>query len=100
MPILNRAVENGYGPPEGSPLQKWHAKIKQRPAVAETFAEYKEVAKKMSGMKDAFQSGTFRREYRDHRLEFLVKYVPFVITYRKRVMLTPIAVGQVGSMSY
>jgi glutathione S-transferase len=77
-PILNRAVENGYGPPDGSPLQKWHVRIKKRPAVAETFAEYEEVAKKMPGMKDAFQSGTFRREYRDHRLEFLIKYVPWL----------------------
>jgi len=80
-PILNRAVENGYGPPEGSPLQKWHASIKQRPAVAQTFAEFEEVAKKMSGMRDAFQSGAFKREYHDHRSEFLVKYVPFAITF-------------------
>lgn len=72
-PMLNRATDNGYGPEKGGPLQQWHARIKQIPSVQETFAEYKTMVEKMPGMREVFQSGTFKREYRDHRLEFLVK---------------------------
>ena len=74
-PILNRSVRYGYGPAQGSTLQKWHARISEREAVKETFAETAEFAKKLAGGagKAAFIDGSSVREYRDHRLEWMVK---------------------------
>ncbi|CAK4015120.1 Noranthrone synthase [Lecanosticta acicola] len=74
-PILNRSVHYGYGPKEGSPLQKWHARISQIPYIKETFDEMAAAAKMMASM----GPGTWakgagrRREYRDHRLEWMIK---------------------------
>lgn len=74
-PVLNRSVHYGYGPPEGSPLQKWHARISELPFISETFAEMKEAAKMMASMGPSTWKphGGRRREYRDHRLEWLIK---------------------------
>nr|POE51534.1 glutathione s-transferase u28 [Quercus suber] len=72
-PMVNRAVDNGYGPEEGSPLQQWHLRVKEIASVQETFKEYRMMAERMPAMKELFQSGKLKREYRDHRLEFLVK---------------------------
>jgi RNA polymerase-associated protein len=76
-PIVNRSVTYGsaYGPAEGSALQKWHARISENPAVKETFAEMAEGLKGMSAMGPSAWKphGGRRREYRDHRLEFLIK---------------------------
>ncbi|KAF8212761.1 glutathione S-transferase domain-containing protein [Mycena galopus ATCC 62051] len=73
-PILHRSVYYGFGPAEGSPLDRWHQRIQQRQSVATTFAEMEEGAKVMSkGLKTVFIDGQGKREYRDHRLEWLVK---------------------------
>lgn len=73
-PVLNRSVFYGFGPEEGSPLQKWHARICERDSIKKTFEEMMEGTRIMSGkMAQAFRDGGYRREYRDHRLEFLVK---------------------------
>lgn len=91
-PFVHQAVEYGFGPVEGSRLFEWYWRVKGRKSVRETFAEKAEGArmtslvgmketgdgvteKKMSaaGMKEMFLSGQAKREYRDHRLEFLVK---------------------------
>lgn len=74
-PLLNRSVFYGYGPAKGSNLDQWYQKIVTRPHVKTTFAEMEQgaaVAAKM--FKKIFAEGTGnRREYRDHRLEFLIK---------------------------
>ena len=72
-PIVNRSVTYGLGPESGSKLQKWLERIKQRESVRKTFEEYEEGVKKMPAMKDVFKSGERKREYRDHRLEWMVK---------------------------
>jgi RNA polymerase-associated protein len=72
-PIYNRAAVNGYGEPEGSKLWKWLERVKSRETVKDTFAEFEESARKMPGFGKRFLSGEIKREYRDHRLEFLVK---------------------------
>lgn len=72
-PMVNRSVHYGLGPPEGGPLARWHARIKERPSVAETFAEFDAaVANRASGA-EQYATGARRREYRDHRLEWMVK---------------------------
>ena len=39
-PMVNRSVHYGLGPAAGSPLARWHMRIRERPSVAETFAEF------------------------------------------------------------
>ena len=72
-PMVNRSVYYGMGPAAGSPLSIWHARLCQRPSVAATFAEFDAVAARMGEMAGAYASGERRREYRDHRLEWMVK---------------------------
>lgn len=74
-PVLNRSVLRGAGPAEGTPLQKWHARMGKVPAIAETWKEVQEGAKAMANADPTLwepHAGR-RREYRDHRLEFLMK---------------------------
>ena len=72
-PMVNRSVHYGMGPAAGSPLANWHARLRERPSVAATFAEFDAVKDRMGDMASAYASGERRREYRDHRLEWMVK---------------------------
>ncbi len=72
-PMVNRSVHYGLGPPTGSPLARWHARVSARPAVAETFAEFDAAAARISSMPNLYTTGGRRREYRDHRLEWMVR---------------------------
>ena len=36
-PMVNRSVHYGMGPRTGSPLAQWHARLKERPSVAQDF---------------------------------------------------------------
>lgn len=72
-PMINRSVHYGLGPAPGSPLQRWHARVKARPAVAETFAEFDQAAARMVEAADFYRTGGRRREYRDHRLEWMIR---------------------------
>lgn len=72
-PLLHRSVLNGMGPVAGSPLDAWYQRLIQRPSVAATFAEYAAAAARMPATVEAFRSGRKIREYRDHRLEWMIK---------------------------
>lgn len=74
-PMLNRSVVNGNGPEEGTPLQKWHERMGKVDAVKETWEEVREAAPRMAAMgPETWKKGAGRRrEYRDHRLEFMIK---------------------------
>jgi RNA polymerase-associated protein len=72
-PMVNRSEHYGLGPDPGSALGRWHARLRRRPAVAETFAEFDEAAARMAGAADFYRSGGRRREYRDHRLEWMIR---------------------------
>lgn len=72
-PIVNRSAYWGMGVAEGGKLRQWLERVRQRPSVAKTFAEFDAAA---AGMGDAYQrlaAGSIRRQYRDHRLEWIVK---------------------------
>ncbi len=73
MPTVNRSVHYGLGPPSGSPLARWHARVAARPAVVETLAEFDAAAARMASMPDLYTTAGRRREYRDHRLEWMVR---------------------------
>lgn len=74
-PILNRSIINSFAPPPNSPLALWLQRISSIPCIAETFAEVEAAAPMMAKMgPEAWKKGAGRRrEYRDHRLEWMVK---------------------------
>lgn len=71
--MVNRSVHYGLGPSAGSPLAAWHARLRERPSVAATFAGFDAAAARMALNAGAYASGERRREYRDHRLKWMVK---------------------------
>jgi RNA polymerase-associated protein len=72
-PMVDRSMHYGLGPPPGSAPALWHARIRERPSVAATFAEFDAAAARMAAAADLYTTGGRRREYRDHRLEWMVK---------------------------
>jgi RNA polymerase-associated protein len=54
-------------------LALWHARLREGPSVATTFIESNAAAARMSESAEAYTSGEWRREYNDHRLEWMVK---------------------------
>lgn len=75
VPYVNRTRHWGFGPPEGSAVERWLKRVDDIPSVRETRDEMLEAMKGFAAnLKDAFKPGTGRRrEYRDHRLEWMVK---------------------------
>lgn len=72
-PYVNRSFHYDLGTPAGSPLAKWRDRIRERPSVAATFREFEAAANNMSDGAARLASGAIRREYRDHRLEWMMK---------------------------
>jgi hypothetical protein len=72
-PYVNRSFHYGMGTPDGSPLARWLAGIRERPSVAETFKEFEAASANMGDASARVASGQIRREYRDHRLEWMMK---------------------------
>jgi RNA polymerase-associated protein len=72
-PMVNRSVHYGLGPEPGSPLARWHARLCRRTAVVETFAEFDQAAARMAEAANFYRTGGRRREYRDHRLEWMIR---------------------------
>lgn len=72
-PYLNRSFHYGIGPTPDSSLDRWLKRIKERPSVAQTFAEFEGAKAGMANAAERVASGQMRREYRDHRLEWMIK---------------------------
>jgi RNA polymerase-associated protein len=66
-------LSNGTGPAAGYPPAIWHARLRGKPSVAATFAEFGPAAVRMGDTAGAYASGERRSEYCDHRLEWMVK---------------------------
>jgi len=72
-PMVNRSVYYGLGPAGGSALARWHERLRSRPSVEKTFAEFDQAAEAMTRMAAYYRASGRRREYRDHRLEWMVR---------------------------
>ena len=72
-PMVNGSVYYGLGPPPGSPLANWFQRLRERPSVATTFAEFEASRAGMAALVDLYAASGRQREYRDHRLEWMVK---------------------------
>lgn len=75
VPFLNGSRAHGFPPPEGSGLAAWLDRANARPSVAATTQEAIDMAKvaPMASVADLVEKGLFKREYRDHRLEWMVR---------------------------
>ncbi|WP_218578708.1 glutathione S-transferase family protein [Vineibacter terrae] len=73
VPYLNGAVGFGNAPARGSPLSDWLERANARPSVAETAREAKASLASLAQVAQVIESGRFKREYRDHRLEWMIK---------------------------
>jgi len=73
VPYLNGARGNGIAPSEASPLGQWLARANKRPSVAKSAGAAAAVVSSMTNVHAAIQSGVFKREYRDHRLEWMIR---------------------------
>ena len=73
VPYLNGARGNGIGPDENSPLGQWLKRANARPSVQKAAQAAAAVVTSMTQVDAALKSGLFKREYRDHRLEWMIR---------------------------
>ncbi|MBV8681383.1 MAG: glutathione S-transferase family protein [Caulobacteraceae bacterium] len=77
IPFLNGSRGHGHQPPNGTRLADWFTRANARPSVAATVKDITDMlaggGRDMSGVADLLEQGLFKREYRDHRLEWMVK---------------------------
>jgi glutathione S-transferase len=73
VPYLNGAKGQGIGPHDASPLGQWLTRANTRASVAKTAQAAADSIKGMSMVADAFKLRLFKREYRDHRLEWMIR---------------------------
>ncbi len=76
VPFVNGITRFGFEP-EGK-LRDWHTRVNERPSVITCREAAEEVAfdgpnSDIEGLKAAVTAGAFKREYRDHRLEWMIK---------------------------
>jgi glutathione S-transferase/RNA polymerase-associated protein len=75
VPYLNGAAGHGHPPSAGSKLADWLARANARPSVAAAAEEAAASARAstMTNVAELVEQGLFKREYRDHRLEWMIK---------------------------
>jgi glutathione S-transferase/RNA polymerase-associated protein len=73
VPYVNGSAGFGHTPPAGSALAAWLARANARPSVATTAAEARASIAGMQAVNRVVEQGLFKREYRDHRLEWMIK---------------------------
>ncbi|QDS75646.1 hypothetical protein FKW77_007014 [Venturia effusa] len=71
--IVNRTRYYGIVLVVGEAMERWLKRIRERDSVRETFNEAEAAFMSMANMKEKFASGARKREYRDHRLEWMIK---------------------------
>lgn len=71
-PYINRSAAYGYMPPAGSHLANWFARVNARPSVAKVIDQMKQVLANMPDMSALLAQGKIKRQYRDHRLEWMI----------------------------
>jgi glutathione S-transferase/RNA polymerase-associated protein len=59
-------------PPTGR-LMDWFARVAARPSVATALGQAREMATAMAGVAQIVEAGLFKRQYRDHRLEWMIR---------------------------
>ena len=73
IPYINGSSVLGVGPKPASRLGQWQARANTRDSVAKTAQEAAESIKGMAMVGEAVRQRLFKREYRDHRLEWMIR---------------------------
>ncbi len=74
FPFVNGSAFFGSPPAKGSSLADWLARISERDSVARTAAAANDAAAAgLDALAALVESGQFKRQYRDHRLEWMIR---------------------------
>jgi glutathione S-transferase/RNA polymerase-associated protein len=73
VPYANGSARFGIAPGAASPLGRWLARVNARASVALTHEEANASVASLANVAEALEKGLFKREYRDHRLEWMIK---------------------------
>ena len=71
-PYLNRSAGYGYFPKPGSRLAEWFDRVNQEPTVAPVIDQMKQTVANLPDLGALLQAGQIKRQYRDHRLEWMI----------------------------
>ena len=73
FPHVRSAVRFGFPPPLGSKLEGWLARVMDRPSVQKVRAQVAEASTGLPDLVKMVESGAIVRQYRDHRLEWMIR---------------------------
>ena len=73
VPFVQAAAMTGAPPANGSALAAWLDRVLPRPSIATTFEAAAQSFGGFEMLPQLVESGHFRREYRDHRLEWMLR---------------------------
>jgi glutathione S-transferase/RNA polymerase-associated protein len=86
VPYLNGSRANGHAPEPGTKLAAWLERVNARASVAATVKDITDLLASgglaMGDVAKLVEQGLFKREYRDHRLEWMIKVGGFDIVAR------------------
>ncbi|MEP2725009.1 glutathione S-transferase family protein [Roseibium sp.] len=72
-PYVNGAAGAGFAPPANSKLSAWLERVNGRESVAAANEATRAVLGGMQQVAETVDAGMFKREYRDHRLEWTIR---------------------------
>ncbi len=73
LPAVNAAALSGFPPKAGSALERWLDRMRARPSVQKVLASAAESMAGFEMLPQLVESGQFVREYRDHRVEWMLR---------------------------
>ncbi len=73
LPFVTMSSMFGVDPPPGSAVARWLERGRARPSVKATVDEALATIPAMEGVAKAIANRTFRRQFRDHRLEWMIR---------------------------
>ena len=72
-PHVRGSIVWGVEPKAGTRLAAWLARVEDRPSVRKTVDAAQQFAGSMGSLPQILESGAFARQYRDHRLEWMMR---------------------------
>ncbi len=72
-PYVSGSMAWGFAPPSGSKLEGWLGRVSQRDSIGKCAAAAMEAMGGFQNLGPLVESGVFVREYRDHRLEWMMR---------------------------
>jgi glutathione S-transferase len=73
FPHVATAATFGFAPPPGSNLAAWFARAAGRPSTQKVIATARQVSVNLPDVAGMVKSGALVRQYRDHRLEWMIR---------------------------